>query len=148
MIPDQIGQQLHDRATRGESLSANEQDQLRRWYAHHDQAEMTQISAAPVPSQLADLQARVQQVTAQVVAQARRIEALTAEKCAHRTMRPWPGLVKCRSRRLAHGQAPTLGSRSRPVTRSRPGLGRWRFTATGTSPVPATTFRRQNTRLQ
>ncbi len=79
MIPDEIGQKLHDRATRGETLSADEQESLRRWYAHHDQEEMRQLSAAPAPSQLADLQSRVQQATAQVVSQSQRIEALTAE---------------------------------------------------------------------
>ncbi len=78
MIPDEIGQQLHNRATRGEALTA-EEESLRRWYAHHDQEEMAQLSAAPTPSRLADLQARVQQATAQVVVQAQHIEALTAE---------------------------------------------------------------------
>jgi hypothetical protein len=78
MIPDEIGQKLHDRATRGETLTAQEQELLRLWYAHHDQEEMGQLSAAPVPSRLADLQSRVQQVTAQVVVQARHIEALRA----------------------------------------------------------------------
>jgi hypothetical protein len=79
MVPDDIGQRLHDRATRGETLTSEEQERLRRWYADHDQAEMAQLSAAPVPTRLADLQARVQQVTARVVVQAQRIEALTAE---------------------------------------------------------------------
>jgi hypothetical protein len=79
MIPDEIGQKLHDRATRGEALTTEEQEQLRRWYAHHDQEEMAQLNAAPAPSRLADLQSRVQQATAQVVVQAQRIEALTAE---------------------------------------------------------------------
>jgi chromosome segregation ATPase len=79
MISDEIGQKLHDRATRGETLTLEEQELLRRWYAHHDPQEMAQLNAAPVPSRLADLQSRVQQATAQVVAQAQRIEALTAE---------------------------------------------------------------------
>lgn len=79
MIPDELGQKLHDRATRGESLSAEEQDVLRHWYALHDQEEMAQLSAAPAPSQLADLQLRIQQATAQVVVQAQHLEALTAE---------------------------------------------------------------------
>ena len=79
MIPDEIGQKLHDRVTRGESLTAEEQERLRLWYAHHDRQEMAQLRAAPVPSRLADLQSRVQQVTAQVVVQAQHIEALTAE---------------------------------------------------------------------
>jgi hypothetical protein len=79
MIPDEIGQRLHDRATRGETLTTEEQEQLRRWYADHDQEEMALLNAAPAPSRLADLQAHVQQPTAQVVVQAQRIEALTAE---------------------------------------------------------------------
>ena len=79
MIPNELGQKLHDRATRGEALSAEEQDLLQRWYTHLDQEELAQLNIAPVPSQLADLQSRVQQATAQVVVQAQRIEALTAE---------------------------------------------------------------------
>ena len=51
MIPDEIGQKLHDRATRGETLTAEEQEQLRHWYAHHDQEEMAQLQrrARPEP---------------------------------------------------------------------------------------------------
>lgn len=79
MSPDEIGQKLHDRATRGETLTAEEQEKLRLWYARHDQEEMEQLSAAPVPIQLAELQSRVQQATAKVVVQAQHIEALTAE---------------------------------------------------------------------
>jgi hypothetical protein len=79
MIPVETGQKLHDRATRREALTAEEQKQLRMWYAQHDQEETMQLSAAPVPSQLADLETRVQQVSGQVVAQAQHIEAMTAE---------------------------------------------------------------------
>ncbi len=79
MTPDEIGQRLHDRATRCDTLTAEEEERLRRWYVDHDQEEMAQLNAAPVPSRLADLQARVQQATTQVVVQAQRIEALTAE---------------------------------------------------------------------
>jgi hypothetical protein len=79
MIPDEIGQRLHDRATRGEALSAGEEEQLRRWYARLDSDEMAELNAAPVPSRLTELQSRVQQATAEVVVQAQRIEALTAE---------------------------------------------------------------------
>jgi hypothetical protein len=79
MIPDEIGQKLHDRATRGETLPTEEQEQLRQWYANHDREEMEHLTAAPIPSGLADLQTRVRQVTAQVVVQAQRIDSLTAE---------------------------------------------------------------------
>jgi hypothetical protein len=79
MIPDEIGQKLHDRATRGDTFTIEEREQLERWYATHDQDEMERLSASPAPSALADLQSRVRQVTAQVVVQAQRIESLTAE---------------------------------------------------------------------
>ncbi len=39
MIPDEIGQRLHDRATRGESLSAEERAILDSWYARQDTEE-------------------------------------------------------------------------------------------------------------
>lgn len=79
MIPEEIGQKLHDRATRGEALTAEELDQLRHLYSYHDEEELAQLNAAPVPNLLIDLQVRVQQATTQVVVQAHRIEALTAE---------------------------------------------------------------------
>jgi capsule polysaccharide export protein KpsE/RkpR len=79
MTPDEIGQKLHDRATRGEVHTAEEQELSRDWDAHHDQEEMAQLSAAAVPSGLADLQARIQQATAQVGVQAQHMKALTAE---------------------------------------------------------------------
>jgi len=79
MAADEIGQKLHDRATRREALTTEEQEQLRLWYAHLDQEETTQLSAAPVPTLLSDLESRVEQVTGQVVVQAQHIELLTAE---------------------------------------------------------------------
>ncbi len=39
MVSDNVGQRLHDRATRGESLSSEEQAQLNEWYAEQDRAE-------------------------------------------------------------------------------------------------------------
>ena len=79
MIPDEIGQKLHDRATRGEALTTQEQEQLRHWYAEQDQEETARLVAAKVPGDPGGLQAQVHQVTAQLVLQAQRIQALTAE---------------------------------------------------------------------
>jgi hypothetical protein len=39
MIPDDVGKQLHDRATRGEKLSDAEQSSLDAWYAEKDREE-------------------------------------------------------------------------------------------------------------
>ncbi len=46
---------LHDKATRGESLSAGEQAQLDAWYAEQDQAEAHLLTATASPSRLATL---------------------------------------------------------------------------------------------
>jgi len=75
----ELGRQLHDRATRGDTLTKDEQEQLRRWYAEQDQEETALLASAVIPGDLAALQTQVQRVTAQVVAQAQRIQALAAE---------------------------------------------------------------------
>jgi len=43
MVSDEIGKQLHNRATRGEVLSAEEQAHLEEWYATQDRAEADQL---------------------------------------------------------------------------------------------------------
>jgi hypothetical protein len=74
-----LGQLLHDRATRGETLSREEQEQLRLWYAEQDQEETVRLASASIPNDLASLQAQVQHVTARVVVQAQRIHLLASE---------------------------------------------------------------------
>jgi len=46
MASNELGQQLHGRAVRGEALSAEEQAQLEAWYAEMDRAEMARLSSA------------------------------------------------------------------------------------------------------
>ena len=41
-----VGERLHDRATRGEVLTAEEQAQLNEWYAERDRAEAAMLCAA------------------------------------------------------------------------------------------------------
>jgi hypothetical protein len=60
-------------------LTAEEQEQLHQWYAAHDQDELEVLATAPAPRGLADLLSRVQRITAQVIVQAQRIQALRAE---------------------------------------------------------------------
>jgi hypothetical protein len=79
MTPDDIGPSLHDRATRGEILTPQEQERLRCWYADLDEVEMAQLNAAPAPNRLSDLQVLIQQAIAQVVVQTQRIEEIKAE---------------------------------------------------------------------
>jgi hypothetical protein len=44
MVSDELGKQLHDHATRGETLSVEEQRQLDRWYTAQDHAEMAMLN--------------------------------------------------------------------------------------------------------
>ncbi|SPE62863.1 conserved hypothetical protein [Verrucomicrobia bacterium] len=39
MIPEQVGQELHDKDTRGTPLNSQERDQLEEWYRQQDRAE-------------------------------------------------------------------------------------------------------------
>lgn len=39
MDPNDVGERLHDRATRGVELTAEEQAQLNEWYAQRDRLE-------------------------------------------------------------------------------------------------------------
>ncbi len=77
--PSDAGQHLHDRASRGEPLSAEENAQLQEWYARQDQEESALLAAAPPPRELAELPALIERTTAQVVTEAQRVQALTAE---------------------------------------------------------------------
>jgi chromosome segregation ATPase len=78
-IPDDLGTRLHDRATRGEALSADEQGQLQQWYARYDQEEMARLAAAPASRDLVELQEAVGHASARLLSQAQRIQDLTAE---------------------------------------------------------------------
>ena len=76
--------QLHDKATRGEILSEDEQAELAAWYAAQDAAE-SQFLTETAPSQsLADLPADVQTAVTQLRAVALRIQVLSAQNEAIR----------------------------------------------------------------
>jgi hypothetical protein len=45
IIDDELGAKLHDRATTGGQLSAEEQEQLRRWYDAKDREEAEMLRA-------------------------------------------------------------------------------------------------------
>lgn len=79
MISNEVGQSLHDRATRGTPLSPDEQAQLDAWYAHQDQEELQRRANAPNSHDLAELQAQIQRTAAQLVVQARHFQALTED---------------------------------------------------------------------
>lgn len=53
MIANNIGQRLHDRATRKEPLSAEERDLLEAWYAQQDADEREQLAVGRLENETA-----------------------------------------------------------------------------------------------
>jgi peptidoglycan hydrolase CwlO-like protein len=78
MVSDELGKQLHDRATRGEALSAQERASLETWYAAQDRAEMDALDLT-TPETVAILQAQVDSVLEQLETAAKRIQELAQE---------------------------------------------------------------------
>ena len=67
MSPDDHLQQLHDKATRGMALSAEEQAQLAAWYAEQDQQEDALFKSTGASPHLAVLHAQVETALAQLL---------------------------------------------------------------------------------
>lgn len=79
MINDEIGKQLHDKASWGESLTAEEQAQLTAWYAAQDAAEADLLPPPAVEVDLETLQRQVDVASTQLTAVTERIQQVTAE---------------------------------------------------------------------
>jgi hypothetical protein len=67
MISNELGKQLHDRATRGESLTAEERAQMEAWYSEQDRIEMNDLGVTPPAKDMALLQAQVDSMIAQLI---------------------------------------------------------------------------------
>jgi outer membrane murein-binding lipoprotein Lpp len=72
-------QELHDKATRGIALSADEQARLEAWYAEQDAAEHALLFGGQSPSKVAELQTQVDLVLAQISVTAERIQQIAAQ---------------------------------------------------------------------
>jgi hypothetical protein len=80
MIGDEIGMQLHDRETVGESLTTQEKAQLEAWYAQKDAAEMVMLEATRVPlPNLVMLQDQVDATIKQLTDGVQRLDQITQE---------------------------------------------------------------------
>jgi hypothetical protein len=77
-------EQLHDRATRGETLSTEESARLQEWYARLDREEMAALDKAFPPANLAEAHTQIETALAQLATVTQRIQALTAENAALR----------------------------------------------------------------
>ena len=96
MIFDDLAKQLHDRATRGEPLAAEEQAQLEKWYALQDNAESKALGLTAAEKTLAAMQAQVDAALAQLMTVTKRIQEIAAE---NETLR---GEITALRRQLVH----------------------------------------------
>lgn len=83
MISNEVGVQLHHRATLGLPLSAEERASLEAWYARQDAEEAAQLAAARVPS-LAALREQISARLAEISAVSQRIQTISRENEALR----------------------------------------------------------------
>ena len=86
MITDELGQALHDKSTRGGTLSSEESKQLENWYNYHDNLERQRFSAVMhMKSQdttTEKLRSQIEATLMQLGAMTKRIQEIAAEmKC-------------------------------------------------------------------
>ncbi len=74
-MKDELGQQLHDRATRGHSLSTEQQEQLEAWYAEMDRAEAADLGLDKEAPEGA-LPAHIEKTLVEIAGATRRIREL------------------------------------------------------------------------
>jgi peptidoglycan hydrolase CwlO-like protein len=84
MVSDDLAKQLHDKATRGESLSPEEQIRLEKWYVLKDNGESETLGLSAPEKTLATLQAQVDAALAQLIAVTKRIQEVASENEALR----------------------------------------------------------------
>jgi hypothetical protein len=76
MIDNKLGQQSHDRATRGLPLSEEERAQLETWYSEWDEIEEAMLSRSyPLPA-MAEAQQRIDEAWASIPGMLQRIQDL------------------------------------------------------------------------
>ena len=81
VVDDEIGRQLHDRATRGEELSKEDHVLLDAWYEAQDRAEMKSLNlAATDEAKTIKLQKEIDSVLIQLRTATKRIQEITREK--------------------------------------------------------------------
>lgn len=79
MIADELGQRLHDRATRGERLSDSESAQLHEWYSHHDRQEQALLNGNVDDGRRRQLHHDISAGLARLVTVSKEIQALAVE---------------------------------------------------------------------
>lgn len=82
MIDNEIALGLHDRATRGDSLSADEQALLESGYQQEDAAESARPGAVSAESAVLSLHSQVDATLDQLSAVIKRMQSVTDENAA------------------------------------------------------------------
>jgi len=77
MSLDEFAKQLHDKATRGLALSAEEQAHLEAWYTEQDQREHAILGPRGSSQRLVTLHTQVETALAQLLTVTQRIQELT-----------------------------------------------------------------------
>lgn len=83
MISDEKGRQLHDRFTRGESLTTKEKQKLEEWYVRQDQLESEILKSDDLDG-IANLQNQIKTALLQINMASKRIKKVTEENEALR----------------------------------------------------------------
>lgn len=81
---EDVAKQLHDRDTRGELLSAEEQSSLKNWYDLQDNAESDALGLTEDEKALTILQTQVEAALTQLTIVTRRIQEVASENEALR----------------------------------------------------------------
>lgn len=84
MIDNETEKQLHERSSRGESLTSTEQAQLAAWYAAQDLTEADLLHPLVIEVDLPLLQRQVDVASTQLMAITERIQQVAAENNALR----------------------------------------------------------------
>ncbi len=84
MSTEKPAAQLHDKATRGIPLSADEQTEVDAWYAEQDRAEGQLLGQTNTSKPLVDLHIQLEQALTQLLKTAQQIQELTAQNDALR----------------------------------------------------------------
>ena len=79
MISDKVAKSLHDKATRGLSLSAEEQSQLGNWYSFQDSIENNKFDLPTNDKTLVALQDQIDKAVTQLMTVTKRIQKVTSE---------------------------------------------------------------------
>jgi len=79
MVSDEIAKQLHDKATRGKTLSAKERKQLEAWYAEQDALESEGLALSANQTSNALLEEQVDDALAQLISITQQIRKISSE---------------------------------------------------------------------